>query len=105
MSAKPTFIESIEYNARGQRESILHGNNTTTRYEYAPESFRLVRQATVNGSGANLQDVTHTHVLVGNIVALADAVSYGNPNVSADGLYEYDALYQLVKAEGREHPR
>lgn len=99
-----SFVESIEYNARGQRESIVHGNKTTTRYEYAPETFRLVRQATAKDSGAVLQDVTHTHDPVGNIVAIADAVSYGNPNVSADGLYEYNALYQLVKAEGREHP-
>src|SRR6185436_11854846 len=73
-----TFVESIEYNARGQRESILHGNNTTSRYEYAPETFRLIRQVTVKGSGAVLQDVTHTHDPVGNIVAISDTVSYGN---------------------------
>ena len=35
---------------------------------------------------------------------LYDAVSYGNPTVSASGAWEYDALYQGVKGERREHP-
>lgn len=102
--ASTTFVESIEYNARGQRELICYGNNTSTWYEYDPLTFRLVRQGTTRGGGSAVQHLTHTHDPVGNIVAIVDAVSYGNPDVSADGLYEYDALYQLVKGEGREHP-
>lgn len=37
-------------------------------------------------------------------MAIADAVSFAKPAVSADALYTYDAIYQLVAAEGREHP-
>lgn len=102
--ASTTFVESVEYNARGQRELIRHGNNTSTRHEYDPLTFRLLRQVTTRAAGAALQDVAHTHDPVGNVVAIRDAVSFGNPNVQADSLYEYDPLYQLVKAEGREHP-
>src|SRR5262249_6645973 len=46
-----------------------------------------------------------------NIVEIVDGVSYGSAvgadgsaAIRADGRYEYDALYQLVSAEGRDHP-
>ncbi len=100
-----TFVEGVEYNARGQRTLARHGNGSTTRYEYDPATFRLARQTTtVAGGGGALQDLTLIYDPVGNVVAVADGVSYGNPDVSADGFYEYDALYRLVRAEGREHP-
>ncbi|TMQ13274.1 MAG: toxin [Deltaproteobacteria bacterium] len=74
-------------------------------YEYDPQTFRLVRQHTTRtGDGQLLQDLRYEYDPVGNIVQVSDAVSYGNPDVSADGLYTYDPIYQLVTAQGREHP-
>lgn len=100
-----SFIAHIDYNARGQRTRLQRGNGATTTYEYDDETFRLVRQRTTRASdGAVLQDLAYTHDPVGNVVQVTDAVSFGNQAVSAHGLYEYDALYQLTKAEGREHP-
>src|SRR5262249_9412018 len=100
-----TFIENIDYNARGQRERIDHGSGTVCEYEYDAETFRLVTQHTTRTSdGKVLQDLSYEYDPVGNIVQITDAVSFGNPDVSANGLYEYDAIYQLVTAEGREHP-
>jgi RHS repeat-associated protein len=99
------FIESVDYNARGQRNAIVYANGTTTTYTYDEETFRLVSQRTVRESdGASLQHLSYEYDPVGNIVEVRDEVSWGNPAVSADGRYEYDALYQLVVAEGREHP-
>ncbi|PID37813.1 MAG: toxin, partial [Proteobacteria bacterium] len=104
-AAWTTFVADIDYNARGQRTRLQRGNGATTTYEYDDETFRLIRQRTTRASdGAVLQDLTYTHDPVGNIVQIDDAVSFGNSAVPANGLYEYDALYQLTKAEGREHP-
>jgi RHS repeat-associated protein len=100
-----TFVEDIGYNPRGQRERVACGNGTVTEYTYDGETFRLIRlRTTRTADHALLQELRYETDPVGNIVAMEDGVSYGNPAVSARGLYEYDALYQLVSAEGREHP-
>jgi RHS repeat-associated protein len=100
-----TFVAGIDYDGRGQRLSILYGNGTVTDYAYDAQTFRLLRLRTIRtADNTTLQDLRYEHDPVGNIVAILDAVSFGNPAVSADGLYEYDATYQLVTAEGREHP-
>ncbi|HVK29951.1 MAG TPA: SpvB/TcaC N-terminal domain-containing protein, partial [Nocardioides sp.] len=99
------FVGHIDYNARGQRERVAHGNGTVTTCAHDPLTFRLTSLRTVRTSGgAVLQDLAYTYDAVGNIVQMSDVVSFGNPTVSADGRYTYDAVYQLVEAEGREHP-
>lgn len=103
-AAATVFVDAAEYNARGQIVRLAHGNATTCTYEYDPATFRLARRRAVRTDGQVLQDQTYTYDPVGNIVEIADAVGFGNPTVSADARYEYDALYQLVAAEGREHP-
>jgi RHS repeat-associated protein len=100
-----SFVRNINYNARGQRERITYGNGAFTDYLYEEETFRLLRRVTRRASdNLTLQDVRYEYDPVGNITQTSDAVSFGNPAVSADGLYEYDPLYRLVSAEGREHP-
>ncbi len=99
------FVSGIDYNARGQRERVEFGNGTVTEYMYDGKTFRLVQiQTTRQADHVRLQELRYEHDPVGNIVAMEDTISYGNPAVSANGQYEYDALYQLVSAEGREHP-
>lgn len=99
------FVTGASYNARGQRERVERANGTVTEFAYDDETFRLTRLRTTRTSdGARLQDLRYEHDPVGNVVAVADAVSFGNAAVSAAGLYEYDAIYQLTAAEGREHP-
>jgi len=99
------FIVNLDYNARGQRERIAYGNGTVSTYDYEALTFRLTRLRTVRTSGgAVLQDFAYVYDAVGNIVQIADGVSFANAAVSADGFYTYDAIYQLVEAEGREHP-
>jgi hypothetical protein len=105
-AAEPTaFVANVDYNARGKRERIDYGNGTATTYAYDPLTFRLIAHRTVRTSGgAVLHDLAYVYDAVGNITQITDAVSFGNPAVAADGLYTYDATYQLVEAEGREHP-
>lgn len=101
-------VTNIEYDAKGQRTLIAYGNGVQTAYEYAPDTFRLARTLTTRPSSAGpLQDLRYTYDPVGNIVELRDhaqqTVYFNNAVVQPHSAYEYDALYRLVYAEGREH--
>ena len=110
--AETTFVADIDYNARGQRLKVEHGNGTVCEYSYDDQTFRLAHQNLERSSDNQvLQDLAYTYDAAGNIVQITDGVSFatvqnlGNPGlVRGDGLYEYDSIYQLRKAEGREHP-
>jgi RHS repeat-associated protein len=102
------FVTDIDYNAKGQREAIEYGNGTGTLYTYDPLTFRLTRILTTRDSdSAALQDLTYTYDPIGNITEMVDGaqqtVFYDNDVVLPSAKYEYDALYRLIQAEGREH--
>lgn len=101
-------IRRIEYNAKGQRERIQYGNGTTTRYSYDPNTFRLTRLLTTANNGADkLQDLHYTYDPSGNITEIEDQayepVFFRNQRVEPRSRYEYDALYRLIEAGGREN--
>jgi YD repeat-containing protein len=115
-------VEQLAYNARGQRKLIAYSNGTMTRYAYDPDTFRLARLRTEKhrdpantdadtweGTGAPLQDLAYSYDLVGNILSIDERTpDSGIPNTSngRDQLvrtFEYDPLYRLTKATGREH--
>ena len=101
------YISNINYNARGQRTEVIYGNNSKTRYTYDDENFRLVNLLTTRNNGADkLQDLTYLYDAVGNIVQITNATEdehyFNNTVVSATSTYEYDALYRLTEAAGRE---
>ncbi len=102
------FVENIDYNARGQRTLVTYANGTRTEYEYDPDTFRLTRLRTLRGANGRLQDLTYTYDPVGNITDIRDGaqqtVFFAGEVVEATSRYRYDALYQLIQAEGREHP-
>lgn len=100
------FVTDIDYNAKGQRELIIYGNGVRTQYEYDPFTFRLTNLKTIR-PGNVLQNLSYTYDPVGNITEIRDdaqqTVFFDNAMVSTDAKYEYDALYRLIQAEGREH--
>jgi RHS repeat-associated protein len=106
-TAVPT-VASIAYNPRGQRTRIDYGNGVATEYHYDPLTFRTVnfetRRATDN---AVLQSIDCTYDAGGRITFLRDGaistIYFNNQIVSADNDYTYDAFYQLIGAQGREH--
>ena len=103
-------IEEITYNAKGQRLSIRYGNETTTAYTYDEKTFRLTRlRTTRTGRGRVYQDLQYTYDPVGNITSLRDdaqqTVYFDNTRIEPHCQYVYDALYRLIRAEGREHAR
>jgi RHS repeat-associated protein len=108
------YVAHIAYDARGQRQRIEYGNHTATTYAYDPLTLRLRRLQTRRtqdeaGAPANelLQDLAYTYDPVGNITALLDAAQqtlfYNGAVVEPSQQFEYDALYQLIGATGREH--
>ena len=100
-------ITNITYNPKGQRENIYYGNNTKTRYDYNPLNFRLSRLLTTRNTGQDiLQDLNYSYDSVGNIVSIVDDAQqthyFNNQVIAPVSTFEYDALYRLTKATGRE---
>ena len=107
-ATETVFVQNIDYDAKGQRILIEYGNGVRTAYNYDPETFRLVRLLTTRTSdNARLQDLQYTYDPVGNITEIRDdaqqTIFFNNAVVSPKTQYEYDALYRLMRAEGREH--
>jgi RHS repeat-associated protein len=102
------FVDDIQYDAKAQRQSIDYGNGTATAYQYDELTYRLLHLTTTRTSPSNtLQDLSYTFDPVGNILQITDAAQqtlfYNNSVVLPQNLFEYDALYRLVSATGREH--
>ena len=102
------FVEDIDYDAKGQRESVKYGNGATTKYTYDEKTFRLRRLWTFrNGGTESLQDLNYTYDPAGNITEIVDnaqqTIFFNGQAVNPSQKFEYDALYRLKKATGREH--
>ncbi len=114
-------IKEIRYNAKGQKEYLELGNGTLTQYDYDLETFRLKQLRTTRPFDANdfpqrrsrlqnpgiVQQLLYTYDPSGNITEVEDQaykpVFFANAIVEPKSLYEYDALYRLISASGREN--
>ena len=105
-AAATTFVAETAHNARGQRERVRFGNGVTSTYTYDARSFRLARIESVLPGVAAAQDLRYTYDPVGNVAEVADAAQqsliFAGVPVDPVLRFEYDALYRLVAAEGRE---
>lgn len=109
-----TFVRDVTYNARGQRLAIQYAGTSsaafTTDYTYDPLTFRITGQTTTRASdSAVLQDFELIYDPAGNIVEVVDSADQtlffsGSAPVGAGTQYEYDAIYRITSASGREHP-
>ncbi len=110
------IINDIEYDAKGQRVAVSHANGVKTTYSYEETTWRLIklystrsnRDSTGKERNSVIQDIAYTYDPVGNITRLKDntyeTVFYNNQIVEPLSDYTYDALYRLIKANGRQHP-
>jgi RHS repeat-associated protein len=100
------FVTGADYDARGQRLRIAYGNGAVTTHSYDPLTFRLTRLRTT-AAGRRVQDLTYTYDPVGNISRIEDdaqqTIFFRNRRVEPSNDYLYDATYQLIEADGREH--
>lgn len=101
---RTTYVEDIDYDAKGQRTLLRYGNGLRTEYTYDPLTLRLTRLRTTGGQ--DRQDLWYSHDPVGNLVAIRDdaqpTLFFNNNRVTAEASYTYDALYRLIEADGRE---
>jgi len=102
------FVKDIDYNAKGQRESIEYGSGVKTEYKYDEKTFRLINLKTIRPTdNATLQNLTYTYDPVGNITEIRDEaqqmIFFNNAQMAPAMQYTYDAIYRLIQANGREH--
>ncbi|MEV7026883.1 RHS repeat-associated core domain-containing protein, partial [Kitasatospora sp. NPDC093558] len=117
------FIDNIDYDAKGRRLRIDHGNNASTTYAYDPLTFRLIHLLTTRTAakfpaddpqpplsawpGRQIQNLHYTHDPIGNITRIQDdaqqQVFFANRRIEPSSEYTYDPLYRLTEATGREH--
>ncbi|MBN2777896.1 MAG: RHS repeat-associated core domain-containing protein [Bacteroidales bacterium] len=102
-----SYISNIDYNARGQRTKVVYGNSSETTYTYDDENFRLTRLLTTKSTGSViLQDLNYTYDSVGNVIEVEDdaqqTIYFNNTVIDPISTFEYDALYRLIEATGRE---
>ncbi len=97
-----TIVADIQHNARGQRTFISYGNGVTTTSAYEPLTFRL---HTLVSSGGR-QSLEYRYDPVGNILGIDnnadDTLYFDNAAVEPHQSFQYDALYRLTNAWGRE---
>ena len=113
------YVENIAYNAKGQRLLITFGNTIMTRYTYDNFTFRLLRQRSEKfaktqvgntitytpQSGTTKQDDKYIYDLIGNILNIqlnTTTCGVGGTD-SLNRELDYDPLYRLISATGREN--
>lgn len=100
------IIKNIDYNAKGQRELIQYGNDVRTSYDYNTLTFRLIHLQSWRDTD-KLQNLFYSYDPVGNITYVRDdsqqTIYFKGHVVRPDAEYTYDAVYRLIKADGREH--
>lgn len=107
--ARTLLLHQRKYNANGQVEYEWLGARLIKNARYAPQDGRLLQVQTYRqGEAAKpLQDLVYAYDPVGNIVSLSDLAQptqwHSNARIEAGSRYEYDSLYQLTLATGREH--
>lgn len=118
---KKPALKAVDHNEKGQRTRLELGNGTVTRYDYDPLTYRLRQLRTTKpgydpefpsaiGDPKNeniLQNLFYTYDAVGNITRIYDdafdPTFFRNTRVDPESTYDYDALYRLIKARGREN--
>lgn len=102
-----SFVNNINYNARGQRVSIEYGNGVVTNYDYDPETYRLLNLTTRRQNKSLLQNLIYVYDPAGNIAGIKDGavktIYHDQQAIEPVSQYQYDPSYRLITVTGREH--
>lgn len=111
--AKQTVVEDITYDAAGERRQVVYGNGAVATYTYEETTERLMSIYTTRSESGDVdtsvvQNIVYTYDPVGNVTRTRDytheTVFCDQQMVEALSDYTYNALYQLLRATGRQHP-
>ena len=99
---KTQYVTDIGYDEFGQRTYIEYGNGNRTNYSYDTYRRWLSSINTQSQYGTVLQNMSYQFDKVGNILGYQNAANSYTTSQS----YGYDALYQLISAQGSSayHP-
>jgi len=92
LSNVPGYINSITYNARGQKTQVQYANLVATTWTYNPQNFRVTNRLTSGTAAGTIQNLTYGYDNVGNITSITD------PVFTATRTFQYDALNRLTQA-------
>ena len=110
-STAQELLRAVVYSAAGQVQREETDNGVVSEYRYEPQTQRLSRltvsRPAQSGRSTLLQDLDYRYDPVGNILAISDAAQpvryHQNQRIDPVRDYQYDALYQLLSASGREN--
>jgi insecticidal toxin complex protein TccC len=104
--ASQTLVGDIRYDAQDRVESETAGNGVVSTARYGAEDGRLLELKAVRSSGEVVQDLAYDYDPVGNVTRIEDRAQpiryFANQRIEPVSTYQYDTLYQLVEATGRE---
>ncbi|MCD5994012.1 RHS repeat protein [Pseudomonas sp. CDFA 602] len=104
--AERTLIRDIHYDAQGRIESETADNSVVSTARYCGEDGRLLSLKSAKGSDEPLQNLLYDYDPVGNVIRIEDRAQpvryFANQRIEAVSTYQYDTLYQLIEATGRE---
>ena len=106
---RQVLMDQRAYNAGGQIVSERAGNDVTKVARYCEQDGRLLELKVYRKgqAAAPLQQLVYEYDPVGNILSLSDLVQptqwHSNARIDAISRYQYDTLYQLIQASGREN--
>lgn len=100
------LVGDIRYDAQRRVESETAGNGVVTTARYGAEDGRLSELKAVRSSGELLQNLIYDYDPVGNVTRIEDRAQpiryFANQRIEPVSTYQYDTLYQLIEATGRE---
>jgi len=101
-----TLVSALAYNPYGQVEQETAGNGVISTLNYRAEDGRLLRLHAARNADEPLQDLRYAYDPVGNVLSIEDAALpvryFANQRVEPINRYDYDSLYQLIRATGWE---
>lgn len=100
------LVSAIRYDAQGRVQSETAGNGVISRARYRDEDGRLIELNATRSDGEPLQDLLYDYDPVGNVIRIEDRAQptryFANQRIEPLSSYQYDSLYQLIEATGRE---
>lgn len=101
------LLKSVSYDASGQAETEVYGNDVITVAKFSSLDGRLHGLKAYTLEGKTLQDLQYRYDPAGNVERIGDLSQpvqwYAQQCIRAESTYTYDTLYQLKSATGREN--